>query len=555
MDVITQFLMVLFICAVLGWFSERFLYSSFIGYVIGGFIASVVFTYMGTEASFLTQVEFLKTLGLTIFALEVGLSIGIDRVLKSLNRVLTTEIISYPILWVLAMVIVYLCGLDSVFATVLFLMFIDSSSFLAVTLANRFQPDQRELRDQIVLETSFEDLVQFTMFSIVFIAGVSKLSIENIAVNAAKIAALLVLLAYMLSIAMKRLKNFVFSMDSTTRYLFLLSIALLYSVLAELIGLPPLLGAFIAGVILSEYIDVREFTFFLGIRELGLLLYFSSLGAQLVFGVADVEYLLIGVAVGIVAVFARILSLMLGSVISGLHPSYITSFATVLSSISESSVVFIDILISKNIVPDVFRFIVIASTTTSFLVTPIVFKRRYILSRIVESSLPGIVNDVLMHISYLLTHSSSVIINVGRDIVKFLAVLFAAIYILHIVSLISKYFDLVGSLLLTVSMGVSYVVIVISFSKTMRKIITEVFTELYFTSIDIQRVFTKFITTVITLLSIILLLLTLYTILVEAKLPTLFHSILAVSINTVFIATLIYIALSEIRKTPMRKKL
>jgi len=63
--------------------------------------------------------------------------------------------------------------------------------------------------------------------------------------------------------------------------LLFLSVALLYSAIAQSLGLSPLVGSFVAGVVLSHFVRREEVVMMAGIREVGLLLYFLSLGLQM----------------------------------------------------------------------------------------------------------------------------------------------------------------------------------------------------------------------------------------------------------------------------------
>jgi Kef-type K+ transport system membrane component KefB len=120
-DLVTQVFAVLFVGSILGWFFKRFFYSSFIGYVVGGFITSLLFMSFGSSVSQSPELEFLRNLGLIIFSFEAGLSIGIGRLLRSLNKVLVIELASYPLLWVFARVIAGVAGLGIVGEALLFL--------------------------------------------------------------------------------------------------------------------------------------------------------------------------------------------------------------------------------------------------------------------------------------------------------------------------------------------------------------------------------------------------------------------------------------------------
>jgi Kef-type K+ transport system membrane component KefB len=551
-DLVTQVFAVLFVGSILGWFFKRFFYSSFIGYVVGGFITSLLFMSFGSSVSQSPELEFLRNLGLIIFSFEAGLSIGIGRLLRSLNKVLVIELASYPLLWVFARVIAGVAGLGIVGEALLFLTLIDSSS-ISIALAKTLQNE--ELRALAIVETNFEDLAQFIAFSIIFVAGISRPTIESVAVSVLEVAGLLAFLAYTLSRFMKRLRVFTSRMDPGSKYLLFLSIALLYSVIVQGLGLPPLLGAFIAGVVLSEYVGGEELTIISGVRELGLLLYFSSLGTQLTLPQYSVSapQLLIGVVIGLASVLIRTATLSLASTMGALNPGNIPSYAAALSSVSETAIIFSDTLISRGAAPTSFRALTVLIVATSMLISPVIYKRSLTISGVV---LPKKVRRITSPISSLLLHGSSLIVEVGGDIVRFLAILLAAVYSLHIITIASRYVPVFGAVLVVASMIVSYVIITASFARTLRKMYSRVFGEITpVKSLSLREAATKFVTLTMTILSVTLLISTLHTILIEAGLPTQLHTLLTVTINATAVALLIYIALKELRKARKREAL
>jgi Kef-type K+ transport system membrane component KefB len=551
-DLVTQVFAVLFVGSILGWFFKRFFYSSFIGYVVGGFITSLLFMSFGSSVSQSPELEFLRNLGLIIFSFEAGLSIGIGRLLRSLNKVLVIELASYPLLWVFARVIAGVAGLGIVGEALLFLTLIDSSS-ISIALAKTLQNE--ELRALAIVETNFEDLAQFIAFSIIFVAGISRPTIESVAVSVLEVAGLLAFLAYTLSRFMKRLRVFTSRMDPGSKYLLFLSIALLYSVIVQGLGLPPLLGAFIAGVVLSEYVGGEELTIISGVRELGLLLYFSSLGTQLTLPQYSVStpQLLIGVVIGLASVLIRTATLSLASTMGALNPGNILSYAAALSSVSETAIIFSDTLISRGAAPTSFRALTVLIVATSMLISPVIYKRSLTISGVV---LPKKVRRITSPISSLLLHGSSLIVEVGGDIVRFLAILLAAVYSLHIITIASRYVPVFGAVLVMASMIVSYVIITASFARTLRKMYSRVFGEITpVKSLSLREAVTKFVTLTMTILSVTLLISTLHTILIEAGLPTQLHTLLTVTINATAVALLIYIALKELRKARKREAL
>jgi hypothetical protein len=404
------------------------------------------------------------------------------------------------------------------------------------------------LRALAIVETNFEDLAQFIAFSMVFTAGISRPSIGDVAVSVLKVAGLLAFLAYTLLSIMRRLRVFVSRMDPLSKYLLFLSIALLYSVAVQSLGLPPLLGAFIAGVVLSEYAGSEELTIISGVRELGLLLYFSTLGAELALPHYSVStsQLLVGVLVGLACVLIRVAALSLASTLGTLSPGSILPYAASLSSISETAIVFADALISQGTLPAGFKALTVLAVATSMLTSPVVYRGSSAISR---ATLPKRVRDITSSLSSLLLHSSNLIVEVGRDVVRFLITLLAVVYSLRIAVISFRYVPVLGALLAVASMAVGYVIIIVSFTRTLRRIYGKALGGVVpVNSVGMGKAAAKFVTVVITALSVILLIATLHTVLTEAGLPTQLHRLLTGAINAIAVALLMYMTLKELRR-------
>jgi Kef-type K+ transport system membrane component KefB len=268
-DVVTQAFAILFVDAILGWVFEKSVYSTFIGYLLGGLLVSLLFINLGVDVSALfNEVSFLSNLGIVILFFEIGLLIGIESILKNLNKILVIELSSYPLLWVAARVISSILGFSVVEETVLFILLMDSSTPLLLTLRSK----SSDLSSLAMLQTSFEDLAQFVAFSAIFVA--QAFTVEGILVNAFKIAGILTLLALALYKITEKMEAYILRMSLTSKLVFYLSIALLYTLITQYLGLPPLIGAFVAGVALSRCTSREDVAVLSGIRELGML--FSS---------------------------------------------------------------------------------------------------------------------------------------------------------------------------------------------------------------------------------------------------------------------------------------
>jgi Kef-type K+ transport system membrane component KefB len=547
---IFQLLLMLFISTLLGWLTKTFFYTSFIGYIAGGIVTSVLFTALGLGVSEASQLEVLKSIGLTIFFFEMGLSIDLARLLKSLDKVLVIELTAYPLLWIAAKIVGGFMGLNIATEAVLFLMLIDCSSAsipLALSLRNP------ELRSLAIIESNLEDLALFILFSTLFTAQATSPTLIGVGVSAMKIVTLLVVMGYALNAVIRRFRGFIQRLDTLSRYLLLLSIALLYSVVAQQMGLPPFLGAFVAGVVVSQFMGSSSegLSLLSGVRELGLLLYFSSLGTQLVliFMEAGSPSIIIdGVVVGIAGVIARFLSLLIGLVMSGTNPGHILPYATALSSISETSVILVDTLATQGGLAHVFKALVLTGVVTSIVISSLLYRRSHEVPAVMALILPQKAVEMLSKLSNLLIHTASAVVDIGRGGVRFLATLLITTYLIHITTVTTKYLPQLLSLATLTSVTIlSYIVIVREFVKFLRKSFEKTLSAVEAVK-GLREAVLRLVTSIVTLLTVAILLATFHTIVTEANIPTPLSYALTATINTVTIAILVLIAITRIRK-------
>lgn len=187
---------------------------------------------------------------------------------------------------------------------------------------------------------------------------------------------------------------------------------------------------------------------------------------------------------------------------------------------------------------------------TSILTSSIIYKEIVSIKRLVILILPQGLNQLISSLSSLLLHSSNLIVEVGKDLTKFLIILLAVTYALNIVAVICRYIPMLKVVLITLSMGVCYVVILTSFTRTIRNMYSRLIKEI--TSIKSSNwrdATVKLTSSLILVLSIILLVITSHRMLTEANLPTELHALLIILINTITMLLLIYIAFRELKWT------
>lgn len=456
--------------------------------------------------------------------------------------------VAYSIIWFLTALLSIETSLNTFERIFLFLVLMDCSS-VAINLVSRISDD--DIRSLAIVQSNFEDLAQFIAFSMIFTAGITKPDLIAILTDVLRVIGLTGLLAYVLNLAMKRFYRWINNMDNLSRSLLFLSIALLYSTLVQGLNLPTLFGAFIAGIVLSSYVRGDEISIMSGLRELGLLLYFSSIGTQITASTSASlsNIMTLGFVYAIAGVFTRFISLSLGALFIAVRADAIPYYAASLSSISETSIVFADTLIQQGVLNPTFKSMTITTVIISMILSQMLFSNASRFSTILTGLMPRNVRVFFTMLSHLLLESSETSIKLGSELVRFLIPSLLATYITYIASAIPIPTQNVRIGIAVATSVIAYIVIVINFYKTLNSIIN--FLDLKFEQ-RIQNwnavsLASNAITIVLVAISIILLFNVTNTMLSEDFVQSSFHRYLVALIHVITFVLLFYLIITRIR--------
>lgn len=236
-------------------------------------MASAVLTWFGIDVvSSLSYGESLRWLGLTLFSFILGNSIGFYKIVENIRSVVASELILYAILWVFSGFLSWLLEFGYVERMVLFLLLINGSSMAVAALSKSFSNVKPSLYARAVMQTSVEDLLHFTFFTLLFVVGVSlsKIPLEAF-VQIIIVAGLIVLLLALSRFLLKFLSRTRFIADRENKFVVATGFAILFASIASAAGLPPLFGAFIAGISFSAFLKLNDIADMVnGLRSLGL---------------------------------------------------------------------------------------------------------------------------------------------------------------------------------------------------------------------------------------------------------------------------------------------
>ncbi|MEM4627580.1 MAG: cation:proton antiporter [Ignisphaera sp.] len=425
--------------AVFSWVFRKLGVSDVVGYILGGVAASAILIHAGIDVETgLIYGEPLRWLGLTLLSFTIGVSIGFRKIVENMHRVVAAELILYIVLWMASGFIAWMAGVGYVERTVLFIVLINSSTVATVALVRGWSAVSEYARDSAFIQTSMEDLLQFILFTLVFAVGISvTLDLFKALVHVFIVVGLSTLLLTVARYLLKFLSRTKFIANRENKFVVAVGMAILFASVASAIGLPPLFGAFIAGISFSIFLSLDDISDMInGVKNLGLLLYFASLGAQLYLGILNLyrglDLVFIGVVLGLIAFLSRMVGVFLAMLLTGNSISDSMSLALFLTPLSEMGIVFIDILKQRGIVSTIFVTEVTVAVTTTVLLFGIVIPRSINKVDRIEKLIPLRIANLFRYLSDLYMKRIDVAKSALTPIIRFTS---AALFLTYIHSL------------------------------------------------------------------------------------------------------------------------
>jgi Kef-type K+ transport system membrane component KefB len=266
-DPLTSLLIIISISGAMAMILRRVGFSTVVGYILGGILGSLIGAPV--EVS-----PLIAQLGLILLGFEIGAEIGGRKALGSFRQALIIEIISMSLIYILTGLVSAILRFGFIGHILLFLIAINTSTgILYKVIHGRVGEDVRSL---LLASSVIEDTVAISGLA-VFIAVKDIANPIDLILSIGKVGFLAVI-AFLIGVyAFKMLGRRLSDLEMLP--IIAISAALAYYVTFGIIGVSQLLGTFIAGFALARAVDLgRAITQLGGLRELGLLLYFSSLG-------------------------------------------------------------------------------------------------------------------------------------------------------------------------------------------------------------------------------------------------------------------------------------
>lgn len=402
MDPLISFVLILTFAVIFASIFQRIKLSRIVGYVVGGMLIFGIVEKIGLSLD-LQYSEPFKEIGLILFFFEVGTLLDISEMRMSFSRVISSELLALTIYWVSANFLSILFFSSELEKLILFLFLTNCSTASIVTLFSMKQEERRDIIKLATLQASIEDLVQFTIFSILITLEDSRLSLFGIMTSTLKIAGAAFLIYFVTSTILKKLRGGDFIKKPTNKFILALVFAMSVSLIAGSLGLPTFFGAFIAGISFKSSLGVSEISEMMsGLWELGVLFFFSSIGADVLHVLSNggwVSILVKGALFGGISVMIRSIALSMGGILSGVPLETAVQLSFLISTLSENGMIFANMLSSKGILSSYITGIAVISVITSLLLQYPIAQKSHLLSLKTTQMIPVSIKDRLTYLS------------------------------------------------------------------------------------------------------------------------------------------------------------
>lgn len=460
----------------LSWLFRRFRLSDIVGYVVGGAIATAALAAFGIniESSF-SYIEPLEWLGLTLFSFTIGASIGFQKIAENLRRAIAIELIACTVLWIATGFIAWAARLEYADRTAFFILLVNSSTIALATLEKRHCSVSEALIDRAILLTNIEDALQFILFTLLFIAGTSLTrNLVQATIQAVAVIGLTAILFTLGKNILRFLSKTKFMVDKENKFVLTVGTAMLFTLIASVAGLPSLFGAFIAGTAFSLYFSLEDISDMInGLKNVGLLLYFTSIGAQVCLKTmvsGSQQIILLGVILGLIAYAARFFGLFIGTLLTEGRISDSATLALHLGLLSETGIFFMDTLAKEGLISNTLVLtstVAILSSTMLFgVLAPRISTRTGLLEKVAPCSIIVFFNKI--GIFYM--KRIDVAIAMLTPLIRFTAVTLAMTYLNSLVLNAVDFFKL--PLVAAVAGSISFsAILIVAFMRALQSIL------------------------------------------------------------------------------------
>ncbi|WP_272985352.1 cation:proton antiporter [Fervidicoccus fontis] len=441
MDPLLSVLILLTVSGFIASIFQRFGFGRILGCIFGGIIIAYIALHFHISVDF-SYTDALREIGLILFFFEAGSSISISGLRASFSRVVAIELVSITFIWTLSSIVSFTLGFSQIERLFTFLLLVNCSMVTFYLISSDRGRLGTKIKQIATLQFSMEDIVQFSLFSILFSFSSSNVGIISGFQLFLKIAALSLIMFASAYLILRILSSSALVQEKTNKFILSLAIALGYVSISQYFGLPPLFGAFISGLAFSSTLGAGEIADMLvGMKDIGMLFYFSSLGADI--GLFNsIEVIKYGIILGMLAVPIRMIGLFIGGILGGVTPENASLISLILFPIAESGIIFADTLASSGMLASQMVGISTIAVMSTLIVSGAISSRIDTFALKLISFIPLNTRKALDGISKLYFSSIETLVGTFAILTRFVAIVLLVSYLSDMFSLIFQHINL-----------------------------------------------------------------------------------------------------------------
>jgi CPA2 family monovalent cation:H+ antiporter-2 len=359
-------------CAALigGIIARRLKFQPLVGYLLAGVVTRLFLP------SLIVNVEQLANFGVILLLFSIGLELSWSKLTKVFRVVVEGAIFQIIIVSFLCCAILLACKFTLLEAAVLAIGFSFSSTAVIIKLLSE-RGEKDTIHGEIMIGWSLvQDLAAIPIIIVLTALATSSTSIfQGIAFSVIKAVLVLGAIIVLGRIAIPRLLHMVAKAES--RELFILTavlVALGVAFLASLLGISPALGAFLAGVVISESQENHAvFAETRPLRDLFAVIFFVSMGFLVNPSIIAHNWLLVILLV-VAAVVIKFLTVFILTLNLGYHGKTTLAVGIGLAQIGEFAFILFSITRGLGLISDASASIGIAVTLVSLIAAPFLYR-------------------------------------------------------------------------------------------------------------------------------------------------------------------------------------
>jgi len=413
-------LMLLGLGGVMGIVFNRLGFPSVVGYLMAGIIYSFFIKREIADPLITT----LGNLGIILLSFNIGLETRLEFFKKYAKEIVAVILMDFFITLVAWFFLGFLLKLELPQVTLLTIITICASSGALYKMMIIGKGYSREFRQLIFSMLALQDIIIIVALTIVSSSGAGELTLGKVSRLLATLTFFAIVSFYIGRKMISWLLGFAVRHSLDIYLIIVLSLVLGYSYISTLVGLSSLYGAFIAGMILASLSDPKEIMLRLqGLMELGILLYFSLVGAQVI-GIS-IKFMLAGIIIALSSIIVRSFSFTISAWSSGFKLKDSIKAGLLMTSISENGIILASAALAAGYFDSSMFSMVVVLVISSIVFSSSLYRNNERIAEKIEKFVPYQVSNVIENvITKYYTKASDIILKVSWSLLEGLSIIF-----------------------------------------------------------------------------------------------------------------------------------